>query len=314
MVTQLVRVVTGKARILFEVFLPMKTAFFAVLAAAALAGTASAQQFQTLESFKGTVAGAQNTTGNNPGTIPGTPDLDAAGTVNSTYAYAPFIQSIDDEANDFPLDLQTADGKYLSFTGATDHFLRFFATADVPNTSPAVNVAFAFRFASISANPGENDLDLWRLLDVAATGGAATICAFTVRDGVIAAQSNGLVAASSVLGNTSTLTANRWYIIAARYNRAAAGAGTFDASLIDTTNGAVVGTNSQTGLTAANLNGLRVLATGATFAAPTGNAACVINLDDFAVYSNALTFTALVLAARQDFTGAPANVQEWSMY
>jgi hypothetical protein len=289
----------------------MNKALAAILAVTATAGVATAQNYVAIESGKNLPAGVNLTTANLGSAVP---DLDAAGNYNSTYEYGPFVTAVDDEALDFPNNILASDGKYLTNGGNRDHFFRARASAAIANTENIASVAFAFRIDSLSATAGDNDVDLWRILDIAGTGGAANIMTFQIVDGALLATTNGLGSIPPLVANVSTLTEDAWYVLAARYDRSTASADTFDAWLI-ALDGTTTQVASATALAAANVNGIAVLATGATLDVPTGTAAIQISLDDFAIYSNALSGTQLLTAVRSDFgLPAPSNVEDWNMY
>ncbi|MGF1573771.1 MAG: hypothetical protein ACFCU1_11965 [Sumerlaeia bacterium] len=287
----------------------MKKTLAAILAVASSASVATAQNYVAIESFKNASVGTQEST-----TISANSDLDATSTYDSSYEYGGiYLEVVDDEATDYPTDLQTADGKYITLAGNDDQFFRSIASAAIVGTDNVASVAFAFRLDSLDAVAANNEVDYWRVLDINATGTAASIMAFTVRAGQLRIQTNGLGAVDVV--DLSTLTLGTWYVVAARYDRTTDGAGTFDAYLLNQATNDVTTIANLTGLTASNKAEIGAIATAATFAAPTGTVDFQTSLDDFAIYSNTLSTSQLLTAVKADF-GFPANanVSDWNVF
>lgn len=281
----------------------------AAAAGVALAGAASAQRLTT-EGFRGLPAGDIAS-----GVVGGAADLDAAGVYNNNNYGSTRITVVDNDTTDYPTNVLSGDNKYLQISGDDDVFLRVINSASIPSpapitgTAPITSIAFALRIDSVDGTAANNDVDFVRLIDVATTGPGTTIFAISSVDGVITSQSNGTGAAGTI-ANVSALTVGRWYVLAARYDR---GTGSFEARLIDSTTGATVGTNSQTGLTASNSNGVSTIATGATFDVPSGTASFQVSLDDVSFYNGSQVIADLVTTVRADYA-LPSSVSDWTAY
>jgi hypothetical protein len=286
----------------------MQKQLLAACAAVAVAGVANAAPL-AVESFTNltdTVSPGQNIISPSPGfTLPGAPDIDAAGQFNSSYEYGPFVTRVTDAALKFP---GATDNNFLVNTGAVDHFLRVYSNTAIADSAPNLNVAFAFNIASRSTTPADNDIDLWRFLDIGRTGGGSNLGAVVIRDEEIRLSTNGLGGAT--VGNISGLADNQWYVFVLNYNRAGGGAGSANSYIINATTGVKTDLNPLTGLTTGNLNPLATLATGATFAAPTGVAAFEVRLDTVAVFNSNLNAADLETEVRNAFA-LPSSVEDW---
>lgn len=287
----------------------MKKSLLAMSAFAAMSGLAMGQNYIALESFSTTTPGDQAATSGT--TVPGTPDLDNAGTYDSTYEYT-LVSVVDDEATDFPnADLIASDGKYLDHDGGNDHFFRVIASAPIANSAPVQNTGFAFRIDGLSSTAADNDIDMWRFLDEQATGSSANLSYVGITDGVLGLGTNGL--SGITVTDATNLTIGDWYVFVMSYDFTA---GTVEVRVISAADGSEISA-SATGLTPSNTDPISVISTGAVFGPPTGTSDIDISLDDVAIYDASLDIAGLVTAVRADFAlpaGGPTAVTEWIMF
>ncbi len=297
----------------------MNKALAAIVAVAGTAGVANAQNYLAVESFSGLsasgtpadIASGSGTVSSTPGeTIAGTPDIDAAGQYNSSYEYGPYVQVVADSANDFPNSV-VADDNYIINTGAVDHFFRVFADTAIANTTPNLNVAFAFAIDSRGAAVDQN-IDLWRFLDDSRTGGTADMAVVRLFGGDIEITQGGIP--TTVVGDSKTLDLDKWYIFVLSYKR---NDGIVDSYIIDPTDGSTTTLTQITGVTPDNTNAFATLATGATLAAPIGGSDITVLLDDVAIYDSSDVSvgddSTLLSNIASDFS-ITTNVSDWSLY